>query len=295
MISGAAQADAAVLMLPADGNFTVSIQKGNFKTGEVQGQSRAHGRLLCLLGLDQMVICVNKMDSDTVRYEEKRFLEIVRESKIMLLRVGWKTEYVMTRFAFIPISGYEGENLMEESDKMPWWRGVCVYDINGKSVFVVTLLDVLDRLFGLPERDNTKPVRLPVSGLYKIKGVGDVLTGRVEQGQLKSNDEVVFLPSHNRSRSCGGKVFSIEMHHTKTDVAQAGDNVGVNVKGLEKKCMPRTGDVMILRGDSTLYASCSFLAHVQTLDNIANQITVGYCPIGYVRCSRGSCRIENIL
>merc|ERR1711879_883385 len=87
----------------------------------------------------------------------------------------------------------------------------------------------------------------------------------------------------------------MEMHHTKTETARTGDNVGINVKGLEKKCMPKTGDVAILKSDTTLKASSSFLAQIQTLDNIPNYLSCGYCPVGYVRCSRSACKIETIL
>merc|ERR1711862_418408 len=85
------------------------------------------------------------------------------------------------------------------------------------------------------------------------------------------------------------------MHHSKTEIARIGDNVGINVKGLEKKCMPKTGDVAILKADSSLKASSSFMAQIQTLDNIPNHLSIGYCPVGYVRCSRSACKIAFIL
>merc|ERR1711966_107546 len=85
MISGAAQADVAVLMVPADGNFTTAIQKGDHKAGQVQGQTRQHARLINLLGVKQLVVCVNKMDApETSEYKESRFTEIRDEMKLML-------------------------------------------------------------------------------------------------------------------------------------------------------------------------------------------------------------------
>merc|ERR1719453_2171118 len=130
MISGAAQADVALLMVPADGNFTTAIQKGNHKAGEVQGQSRQHARLINLLGVKQLIIGVNKMECDTAGYKKDRYDEISAEMINMLQKVGWKKDFVL---------------------KSP------------------------------PVRPGDAAMRLPVSGIYKIKGVGDVVAGRVEQ------------------------------------------------------------------------------------------------------------------
>jgi elongation factor 1-alpha len=132
-------------------------------------------------------------------------------------------------------------------------------------------------------------MRLPVSGIYKIKGVGDVLAGRVEQGVVKPNEEVVFMPTHTPANACAGKVFTIEMHHTRHEQAKPGDNVGLNIKGLEKQNMPRVGDVMIYKKDKTLTQCGEFDAQIQTLD-IPGEIKLGYSPIGFVRCGRSACR-----
>ena len=118
-------------------------------------------------------------------------------------------------------------------------------------------------------------------GIYKIKGVGDVLTGRVEQGLVKPNEEVIFLPTHTASNPCAGKVFTVEMHHQRVDFAGPGDNVGLNIKGLDKNNMPRSGDVMVYKKDTTLGQTASFDAQIQVLD-IPNEIKVGYSPIGFV-------------
>merc|ERR1719355_44779 len=117
------------------------------------------------------------------------------------------------------------------------------------------MFDVLDKMCRVPERPISAPMRMPISGIYKIKGVGDVIAGRVEQGQVKPGEEVVFLPTHSASNACGGKVFTVEMHHKRQDSAGPGDNIGMNVKGLEKNNMPRTGDVMVYKKDTTLSAS----------------------------------------
>merc|ERR1719407_286056 len=132
---------------------------------------------------------------------------------------------------------------------MVWWSGVEVEAQGGSKIHIDCLLDFLNNYCKPPGRNETAPMRLPVSGIYKIKGVGDVLAGRVEQGLVKPNEEVVFMPTHSGSNPCFGKVFTVEMHHKRADQAQPGDNVGLNIKGLDKQNMPRTGDVMIYKKD----------------------------------------------
>merc|ERR1712118_22196 len=144
-----------------------------------------------------------------------------------------------------------------------------------------------------PGRNETAPMRMPVSGIYKIKGVGDVLAGRVEQGLVKPNEEVVFMPTHTAANKCEGKVFTIEMHHTRHEQAKPGDNAGLNIKGLDKINMPRVGDVMIYKKDKTLGQTKECAAQIQVLD-IPNEIKVGYSPIGFVRCGRSACRISKL-
>jgi len=294
MISGAAQADVALLMVPADGNFTTAIQKGDVKSAEIQGQTRAHARLLNLLGVKQLLVGVNKMDSDVAGYKEERYKEISEEMRHMLVKVGWKDEFVKNQVPILPISGWEGDNLIEKSNKMSWWKGVTVKNSLGEQIHIVTLLDALNNYCGVPDRKTEAEMRVPISGIHKIKGVGDVLTGRVEQGLVKTGDEVIFLPTHSSALPCNGKVFSVEMHHKRVDQASPGDNVGMNIKGLEKNNMPRPGDVMIVKTDSSLKPVSSFTAQIQTLDNVPNEIKPGYSPIGFVRCGHAACKITTI-
>jgi elongation factor 1-alpha len=291
MISGAAQADVCLLMVTADGNFTTAIQKGDHKTAEIQGQTRQHARLINLLGVKQLIVGVNKMDSDTAGYKKERYDEIANEMKHMLVRVGWKDSFVDKSVPIIPISGWMGDNLVKPSENMSWWKGMDVVNQTGHTVHVHTLLDALNEFAVLPERKVNANLRVPISGIYKIKGVGDVLAGRVEQGAVKPGDEVVFLPTHTSANPCIGKVFTVEMHHKRVEKAIPGDNVGMNIKGLDKGNMPRAGDVMILKSDATLGICKDFTAQIQTLD-IPGEIKPGYSPIGYVRCGRSACRIK---
>eukprot|EP00999_Lentomonas_sp_LEN2_P002385 NODE_380_length_1567_cov_116.486806_g348_i0.p1 GENE.NODE_380_length_1567_cov_116.486806_g348_i0~~NODE_380_length_1567_cov_116.486806_g348_i0.p1 ORF type:complete len:466 (-),score=86.95 NODE_380_length_1567_cov_116.486806_g348_i0:121-1518(-) len=293
MISGAAQADVALLMVPADGNFTVAIQKGNHKAGEVQGQTRQHARLINLLGVKQLICGVNKMDCDVAKYSKERYDEVADEMRNMLGKVGWKKEFITNNVPVLPISGWMGDNLLKKSEKMAWWKGCDVLTTAGEKCHVDTLLHALNDMVQPPNRETEKPMRLPISGIYKIKGVGDVLAGRVEQGIVEPNKDVIFLPTHTTGVPCQGKVFTVEMHHKRVDKAQPGDNVGMNVKGLDKNNMPHGGDVMIYANDKTLKPVKNFTAQIQTLD-IPGELKPGYSPIGFVRCGRAACKLTAI-
>eukprot|EP00927_Polykrikos_kofoidii_P068478 TRINITY_DN63841_c0_g1_i1.p1 TRINITY_DN63841_c0_g1~~TRINITY_DN63841_c0_g1_i1.p1 ORF type:complete len:496 (+),score=108.18 TRINITY_DN63841_c0_g1_i1:57-1490(+) len=295
MITGASQADVALIMVPADGNFPVSIQKGNHKLGEIQGQTRQHSRIINLLGVKQICVGVNKMDCDLAGYKEDRFREVADEMRNMLVKVGWKRDLIENTTPILPLSGWIGDNLIKKSENMAWWKGQDI--VLGKDqppIHVDTLYDVLDKFCRLPDRPSSAPMRMPVSGIYKIKGVGDVLAGRVEQGVVRPGEEVMFLPTHSTSNPCVGKVFSLEMHHQRVDVANPGDNVGLNIKGLDKNNMPRLGDVMIYKKDTTLWQTKDFDAQVQVLE-VPNEIKVGYSPIGFVRCGHSACRISKLV
>merc|ERR1711998_272497 len=160
---------------------------------------------------------------------------------------------------------------------MPWWSGVEI-EASGEKIMVKVLYDFLDKVCRVPERPTSAPMRMPISGIYKIKGVGDVL---------------IFLPTHTASNPCTGKVFTVEMHHQRAEQAKPGDNVGLNIKGLDKQNMPRGGDVMVYKKDTTLGQTKEFDAQIQVLD-IPNEIKVGYSPIGFVRCGRSACRISKL-
>jgi len=292
MISGASQADCALLMVPSDGNFTAAIARGNHKLGEVQGQTRQHARLINLLGVKQLIVGINKMDCDTAKYSQERYNEIKDEMASMLVKVGWKKPFVANCVPFMPISGWMGDNLLTKSAKMAWWKGADIKR-NKEPLHVDTLLDCLEHMVSIPKRPVKKPLRMPVSGVYKIKGVGDVITGRVEQGKVEVGKEMIFLPTHTSSKPCTGKIFSIEMHHKTHSQAQPGDNVGLNVKGLSKENMPRVGDVMIGKEDMSLKACETFTAQVQVLDH-PGELKVGYSPIAFIRTGRSASRIKAI-
>jgi len=292
MITGASQADVALLMVPADGNFTTAIARGNHKAGEVQGQTRQHALLINLLGVKQLLVGINKMDADLAGYKEARYTEIKEEMDRMLLRVGWLKDFVAKSVPFLPISGWKGDNLITKSTNMPWWTGCDI--LQGKtSVHCDTLLDCLEKFVVVPERITASVARTPISGIYKIKGIGDVLTGRVEQGTVKPGEEVVFLPTHTTSTPCDGKIFTVEMHHKSVPQAVSGDNCGFNIKGLKKENMPRVGDVMVLKSDSSINRVKSFTAQIRVLEH-PGELKPGYCPIAFVRTGRSAVRMTKL-
>jgi elongation factor 1-alpha len=285
MITGAGCADVALLLVPAEaGGFETAIARGDHSTGEVQGQTRQHARLLGLLGIEKLIVGVNKMDA--VDWSEQRFNEIKEEMTKMITQAGFKPKQV----AFIPYSGFKGENLVEKTDKMPWYKGWKA-NLNKDTVIEgYTLYDALEKLARPPKRNPDAPVRIPINGIYKIKGVGDVITGRVEQGTVNAGDMLRIAPRGQK----GLKVFSIEMHHKTWDKAGPGDNVGLNIKGLDMKTNPvKVGDVMSLEKEDILKPVKSFVVQVAVQEH-PGQLKVGFSPCVHVRTAKSACKMTAI-
>lgn len=209
MITGTSQADCAVLMIASpQGEFEAGISK--------DGQTREHGLLAFTLGVKQMIVCLNKMDEKSVKFSKDRYEEIKTELTAFLKKIGYKTEAI----PFVPISGFDGDNMIEKSANTPWYSGP-------------TLLASLD-LIVPPKRPLEKPLRLPLQDVYKIGGIGTVPVGRVETGILKPNMDVYFAPSDKTA-----SVKSVEMHHEQLTEAIPGDNVGFNIKNIAVKEIKR--------------------------------------------------------
>jgi elongation factor 1-alpha len=285
MITGAGCADVALLLVPAEmGGFETAIARGDHGSGEVQGQTRQHARLLGLLGIEKIIVGVNKMDS--CDWSEQRFNEIKEEMSKMLQQAGFKPKQV----PFIPYSGYQGENMVEKTDKMPWYKGWKANLSKDDAVEGVTLYDALEKLARPPVRFPDRTVRIPINGIYKIKGVGDVITGRVEQGTINAGDVIRIAP-----RGISGlKVFSIEMHHKTWPNAKPGDNVGMNIKGLDKNNMPKVGDVISLEKEPLLEPVESFTAQIVVQEH-PGQLKPGFAPLVHVRTAKSSCKMTKIL
>merc|ERR1712180_187535 len=195
MITGTSQADCAVLIVAAGvGEFEAGISKN--------GQTREHALLAFTLGVKQLIIGVNKMDSTEPPYSEKRFSEISSEVSNYVKKAGYNPKAV----AFVPIPGWHGDNMIEASTNMPWYKGwnkeVKEGKFSGKTMF-----EALDSIIP-PTRPSDKPLRLPLQDVYKIGGIGTVPVGCVETGLIKPGMVVTFAPNGPTT-----EVKSVEMHH----------------------------------------------------------------------------------
>merc|ERR1711963_797982 len=181
MITGTSQADCAVLIVAAGvGEFEAGISK--------EGQTREHALLAYTLGVKQLIIGVNKMDSTEPKYSEARFTEIQKEVSAYIKKIVYNPKTV----AFVPISGWHGDNMIEESENMKWYKGWSVERKEGNASGK-TLINALDAILP-PTRPTDKPLRLPLQDVYKIGGIGTVPVGRVETGIIKPGMVVTFVP-----------------------------------------------------------------------------------------------------
>ena len=237
MITGASQADAAILVVAApDG---------------VMDQTKEHVFLSRTLGINQLVIAINKMDA--ADYSEDRYNQVKDEVSQLLGMVGFKASEI----PFIPTSSFEGDNITKSSENTPWYKGP-------------SILEALDLLVE-PEKPDKLPLRIPVQDAYTISGIGTVPVGRVETGVMKKGENVTFMPS-----GATGEVKSIEMHHEEQDQAIPGDNIGWNVRGIGKADV-RRGDVCGPASNPPSVAD-EFTGQIVVLQH-PSAITVGYTPV----------------
>jgi elongation factor 1-alpha len=217
-----------------------------------------------------MIVCINKMDDKTVNWVEARYTEIKDELSKFLTKCGYKTKDM----DFVPISGWLGDNMIDRSANMKWYKGRI-------------MLEALDNIKP-PKRPSEKPLRLPLQDVYKIGGIGTVPVGRVETGVLKPGTTVVFAPSTHSS-----EVKSIEMHHEALEEATPGDNVGFNVKGLSIKDIKRGMVAGDIKNDPPMKCA-AFNAQVIVLDH-PNKIMAGYTPVVDCHTSHIACKFNKLL
>jgi elongation factor 1-alpha len=262
MITGASEADAAVLIVSAKkGEEDVALGPG--------GQAREHAFLLKTLGVNQIVVCINKMDDQTVKYSEARFNEAKEDVSNLLKTVG----YNMTKVRVIPISGWTGENLAKPSTNMPWYKGPI-------------LLQALDE-FTEPPKPIEKPLRVPIQDVYTITGVGTVPVGRVETGKMKVGDPVIIMPE-----GLPAEIKSIETHHTPMQEAFAGDNIGFNLRGVSKTDFHR-GSVLGPPSNPPTIAK-EFLAQIIVVFH-PTAIAAGYTPVLHAHTAQVAATITEIV
>ncbi|MFH1722537.1 MAG: translation elongation factor EF-1 subunit alpha [Candidatus Altiarchaeota archaeon] len=247
MITGASQADAAVI--------AVAVSEG------VQPQTKEHAFLAKTLGVQQLIIAMNKMDA--VDYSEAKFNEVKEQVSNLLRTIGYKPETI----PFVPLSAYYGDNVTKKSEKTPFYKGEPF----------VTVLDTLKA----PEKPTGKPLRLPVQDVFTITGIGTVPVGRVETGVMKPGQKIVFMPT-----GVTGEVKTIEMHHELLKEAVPGDNVGFNVRGLGKNDAKRGDVVGPIENPPTVAEE--FTAQIVVLQH-PSAITVGYTPVFHVHTSQVAC------
>ena len=237
MITGASQADAGVLVVAADDG--------------VMPQTKEHVFLSKTLGINQLIVAINKID--LVDYDEAKFNELKDEVSALIKTVGFNPANV----PFIPVSAFEGDNIKDASPNTSWYKGD-------------TLMQALDNL-AAPEKPVSLPLRIPIQDVYSITGVGTVPVGRVETGVMKKGENVIFEPA-----GASGEVKSIEMHHETFETAEPGDNIGFNVRGVGKNDI-RRGDVAGHVDDAPAVAK-EFDAQIVVSEEHPGVITVGYTP-----------------
>ena len=259
MITGAAQADCAVLVVAANDG--------------VNAQTIEHLKLTKIFGVGQLIVAVNKMDISGVDYSEDRYKAVVEEVKKNATQAGWD----VSKVAFLPIASLPGDNIVKGSDKMAWWTGD-------------SLLQAIDK-FEVPQKPTDLPLRLPLQDVYNITGIGVVPVGRIETGVMKIGDKVIAVPGRE-GKGVPGEVKSIEMHHEQVKEAGPGDNVGFNVRGFGKKDIAR-GDV-IGPADNVPSVATEFTAQIVIMSH-PSVVTVGYTPVFHIHTAQVACQFVEIV
>merc|ERR1712039_164976 len=265
------QADCAVLIIAAGtGEFEAGISK--------DGQTREHALLAYTLGVKQLIVAINKMD--TTKWSEERYQEIIKETSNFIKKVGYNPKHV----PFVPISGFNGDNMIEASSNCPWYKG---WEKETKAKATgKTLLEAIDAI-DPPSRPTDKPLRLPLQDVYKIGGIGTVPVGRVETGILKAGMVVTFAPANVTT-----EVKSVEMHHETLAEATPGDNVGFNVKNVSVKEIRRGNVAGDSKNDPPMQAG-TFTAQVIIL-NHPGQISQGYAPVLDCHTAHIACKFSEL-
>ena len=266
MITGASQADAAILVFSAKtSEFGAAIADN--------GQGREHAFLARTLGVKKIILAVNKMDDASVGYKEERFLEVKNEVETLLKVVGYNTEKDVE---FVPVSAFVGDNLAVKSDNMKWWKGK-------------TLVGALNDL-PVPTKPTGKGLRLPVQDVYKIKGSGVVPVGRIETGVVKVGMQAIVAPTNYQS-----EIRSIEMHHEAMQTAEPGDNIGFNLRGVTMRDVYRGCVVADAeRPCAVVTPKGNYSAQMIVIWH-PTAVSLGYCPVVHSHTAQIACKFVELV
>ncbi len=257
MITGASQADAAFLVIAAPAG--------------VQPQTTEHLWLLRTMGVKNIAVAINKMDA--IEYNEEKFKKVKEDVGKLLQGVGINPENT----PFIPCSGLKGDNITKKSENMGWYKGP-------------TILEQFDK-FPAPELPTELAMRMPVQDVYEITGIGTVPVGKIETGVMKQGMKVKVLPGRT-GKGIEGEVKTIEMHHETLPEATAGDNVGINIRGVGKKDIAR-GDV-ICDAAKPISIVEEFVATI-TVINHPSVLAKGYTPVFHVHTAQVPCQFVELM
>jgi len=258
MITGTSQADLAILVV--DANKAVNA-------AEVQPQMKEHALLCKGLGVEKMIVAINKMDE--VDYKQDMFNKACERVEGALKPIG----ITKANTPFIPVVAYEMGNLTERFPKFNWWKGS-------------TLIEEIDK-FKLGDAPSKRPLRLCLQDVYTITGIGTVAVGRIETGILRPKQKIVSMPSGKV-----GEIKSIEMHHQQIQEGMPGDNVGANISGISKSDLGR--GCVIGETSNPPKVAKSFIAEVIIL-NHPGVLVPGYTPVFHTHTAQVSCTFTKLL
>jgi peptide chain release factor subunit 3 len=251
MISGAAQADVAILV--------ISARKGEFETGfERGGQTREHIMLVKTAGVSKLIIVINKMDDVTVAWDEARYNEI-RDKMIPFVKAAGfnpKTDVV-----FMPVSAYTGANLKDVVAKgvAPWYKGT-------------SFLDHLDKM-PMVTRNLSAPLMMPISEKYK--DMGTVVVGKVESGHIRKNDSLLLMPNKTLVEVAA---ITNELEE-EVDLGLCGDNVRVRLRGVDDEDI--SPGFVLTSPSKPVRAVRQFEAQLAILEH-KNIICAGYSAVMHI-------------
>jgi len=260
MIAGASAADVGVLL--------VSARKGEFETGfEKGGQTCEHALLAKTLGVEKLVIAINKMDDPTVEWDEKRYNDIVKKIGAFLKKSGYKDDQVI----FLPMSGLMGDNIKERKGTPAWYTGL-------------TLLDSLDGI-SVAGRKADGPLRIPMMEGYKDMGAVTAI-GKIEQGTVRPGMKCVVMPTNNKCQVTAVYINDVEMQF-----ATCGENVTLKMSGIGDEELKKGYVMCADKVPIPVVSKFKATIHVIELGPDRPVMTSGYVAVMHAHTASEECEI----